>query len=240
MVAGPSVDPTVDVLVLGGAAARGWRAWTLRYDSGIGYTLGPVFHRRVSWRPGVPVAAVCGRPTDGHAAPDPVCGCGLHAAKDPGLLPTVHDGPVAVVGTVDLWGRIVEHEWGYRAALAYPRSLRLVCSRCGRAGDAARMVVGPARRGEVLLAACRRHLRRPRRGALPGGVVLAGLLRAYGVDPLPDRLARRIPPWRRVAMRRLLASGVGRAVMVAYGLLGVVVLLTAAALLTGRLPGAAA
>lgn len=232
------LDPSADVLVVGGGAAWGWRAWTLRYDSRIGFALGPVFHRGALWSPGVPTAAVCGGSSDAHAAPDPACGCGLHAAKGPELLPTVRDAPVAVVGTVDLWGRVIEHERGYRAALAYPRSLRLVCFRCGRAGDAARMVVGPARRGDVLVAACRRHLRRPRRGVLPGQVVLSGLLRAYGLHPLPDPLARRIPPWRRVVVHRLLVSGVGRAVAVAYGLLAVVMLLAAAAVLTGRLPGA--
>jgi hypothetical protein len=35
-----------------------------------------------------------------------------------------------VLGTVDLWGRIMEHEWGYRAELAYPQRLGLICPFC--------------------------------------------------------------------------------------------------------------
>lgn len=172
-----------------------------------------------------------------HTAPARDCGCGLHAAKDPRLLPTVRDGPVSVVGTVGLWGRVIEHEHGYRAALAYPLALRLVCSRCGRARDASRMVVGRARRaGDLLAAACRRHLRRPRRGALPGHAVLLDLLSAYGADPLPGRAARELPGWRRLVMRRAFAGALGKAVAVGYALLASVALLTAVAALTGRLP----
>lgn len=36
---------------------------------------------------------------------------------------------MSVVGTVGLWGRVIEHEHGYRAALAYPLALRLVMRR---------------------------------------------------------------------------------------------------------------
>lgn len=233
-----TVDPSVDVLVVGGGIAQGWRAWSLRRDREVGFVLGPVFRSGPPWRPGVPARAACGRRS--HAAPDRACRCGLHAAKDPSLLPAVRDGAVAVVGTVALWGRVIEHERGYRAALAYPSALRLVCSCCGRAGDASRMVVGPARRrGGSLVAVCRRHLRRPRRGTLPGRAVLLGLLSSYGVEPLSDGLARAIPRWRRLVVRRAFSSALGKALVVGYALLASVALLTTAAVLAGRLPGPA-
>ena len=36
----------------------------------------------------------------------------------------------AVLGRVALWGRVIEHEHGYRARFAYPQRLRLICQFC--------------------------------------------------------------------------------------------------------------
>ncbi len=66
------------------------------------------------------------------------------------------------------------------------------------------------------------------------------MLQVYGAQPLPSDAARSVPGWRGLAARRLLASGIGRAVVAGYGLLAVVALLAAAAILVGRLPLAAA
>jgi hypothetical protein len=35
-----------------------------------------------------------------------------------------------VIGTVAIWGRVIEHLHGFRGAAAYPQRLQLVCPRC--------------------------------------------------------------------------------------------------------------
>ena len=98
----------------------------------------------------------------------------------------------SVLGTVALWGRIVQHDRGYRAELAYPQRLRLTCFLCvvdhglesERPTFVARM-----RRGR-LVPLCDAHLELARRYRLPmldvlnGRTVERALLDAYGVDPL--------------------------------------------------------
>ena len=55
------------------------------------------------------------------------CSCGIYATRnlrDPGRV--WRSGPQYanhVVGAVTLWGRVVEHEWGYRAEHARPVAL---------------------------------------------------------------------------------------------------------------------
>jgi hypothetical protein len=98
----------------------------------------------------------CGSPCDGIVDPaHPLADlqprddmfktfCGIHAyrrsevtrAKEhlrahfSGIIPlsVLQATPVWVVGLVSLWGRIVEHEHGYRAQYAYPRELHYVTS----------------------------------------------------------------------------------------------------------------
>ncbi len=48
-------------------------------------------------------------------------GCGIYAFKTPADLIYEAIG-LRIVGTVYLWGRIIEHEHGYRAQYAYPAS----------------------------------------------------------------------------------------------------------------------
>ncbi len=52
-------------------------------------------------------------------------GCGLYAMKNP--ITSVNHGimlsyEVVILGSVYLWGQIEEHQFGYRAQYAYPRS----------------------------------------------------------------------------------------------------------------------
>jgi hypothetical protein len=56
------------------------------------------------------------------------CTCGLYAVEEPELLRAARDP--AVIGTVDMWGRVMEHERGYRAEFAYPQRLALICALC--------------------------------------------------------------------------------------------------------------
>ena len=63
-----------------------------------------------------------------HEAPDPDCTCGLHGTH--GLEVLRKTRCPAVLGRVALWGRVIEHEHGYRARFAYPQRLRLLCQFC--------------------------------------------------------------------------------------------------------------
>ena len=67
-----------------------------------------------------------GHPLD-EAVPGYDCSCGVYAAKTigvlvDGILPCCAGRPT-VVGVVRLWGRIIEHESGYRAAMAAVEAL---------------------------------------------------------------------------------------------------------------------
>jgi len=88
------------------------------------------------WQPGLAVAARCRRTLAAlpwgrlplHEPPSQDCGCGIHAVTSPALAAAylatgVEHGPrpvQRVLGTVSLWGRVVEAERGWRAAFAYP------------------------------------------------------------------------------------------------------------------------
>jgi hypothetical protein len=105
-----------------------WRAWTLtgRAD-GTHLRLRPVAGPRLPWPPLRPARAAC-KQARLHRAPDPQCSCGLHGTRD--VEPLRHTKNPTVLGTVALWGRVIEHELGYRAEFAYPQRLRLVCLLC--------------------------------------------------------------------------------------------------------------
>jgi hypothetical protein len=98
--------------------AVGWRVWRLGADG----LLRSVVYDEV-WAPGRPVRAECGKLDGGHAAPDPRCECGLHAAKN--LADWAHylGRPDRVFGRVVLAGAIVEGARGYRGSAAYPLEL---------------------------------------------------------------------------------------------------------------------
>jgi hypothetical protein len=105
-----------------------WRAWTLTGRSdGRHLRLRPVAGPRLPWPPMRPARAACkhGRI---HRAPDLRCSCGLHGTRT--AAPLRRTKNPTVVGTVALWGRVIEHDLGYRAEFAYPQRLQLVCFLC--------------------------------------------------------------------------------------------------------------
>jgi hypothetical protein len=65
----------------------------------------------------------------GHSAPHLECACGIHAAREPVAVLSYlrgRDEPATVarvLGRVQLWGSVVEHEGGWRAERAYPFDL---------------------------------------------------------------------------------------------------------------------
>jgi hypothetical protein len=104
-----------------------WRAWALSGHDTT-FRLRPVGRYARPWPPRRPVEARCGGRWWSHRPPSMGCTCGVHATREPELLRRAR-GP-AVVGTVALWGTIVEHTLGFRARFGYPVRLGLVCPIC--------------------------------------------------------------------------------------------------------------
>jgi hypothetical protein len=89
------------------------------------------------WSPGKPLAARCrvysagtivGRAEaahDTHEPPQTDCTCGVYAAKSLEHLCSAGYEGYGIHGEVHLWGTVVEHELGWRAQFAYPKSLVL-------------------------------------------------------------------------------------------------------------------
>jgi hypothetical protein len=187
-------------------AIDGWRAWDLSEDEDEGPLLHPVGDGVDVWVPRRPLAARCGarpllslfRPP--HEAPDAACRCGIYAARSLDVFDRSRPAwpPPPVVGTVALWGRVIEHERGWRAARAYPARLRLVCAMCAwfEPGPGTPSVVH--RFLDRLYPLCERHsggievpdTRRSATTDLDPVALQARLLDAYAVDLLPlERLA---------------------------------------------------
>jgi hypothetical protein len=167
-----------------------WRAWTLTGARRTGYLLRPIAGRANPWPQRVAARATCWWPQL-HEAPEERCRCGLHAVHEERLLRWARSP--AVIGTVALWGRVIEHDLGFRAEFAYPQRLRLVCHVClWRFGlrHAECDVVARMERGR-LVPLCAAHLDLSIRcGVRVRSVgdareVHRGVLAGYAVDPLP-------------------------------------------------------
>jgi len=167
-----------------------WRSWTLtgRRD-GEGLLLRPVTASSRPWRPREIAQATC-RLAWSHEAPNQDCSCGLHATRELDTLRKTRCP--AVVGRVALWGRVIEHEHGYRARYAYPQRLRLICQFCfwQESASSSRPDVVAWYARDLLVPMCVRHLgvaeqhgMRPRR-ILPAGIVDLRLRETYAVDAL--------------------------------------------------------
>jgi hypothetical protein len=112
----------------------GWRMWCTTTDD-EGVALRSV-HRRTVWPRGAPLVAdcMCGRfqswllRRERHGSPSLECRCGIYASGVPLLGAYLAEwlmwgGTLTVVGRVSLWGRVFEHEHGWRAEMAYPLEL---------------------------------------------------------------------------------------------------------------------
>jgi hypothetical protein len=172
-----TVDHSVEPVV-------GWRAWRLRRGADGTLRLQPAF-RGSPWGPREPVRAECVRRRR-HGAPKRRCTCGLYGFRD-GREVGLGGTRLAAVGQVSMWGRVVEHDLGYRAQLAYPARLRLVCSVCLTMGERPATPVLVSEEGGFLLPLCEEHARSHRdHGELyPAADIEAELLSTYAVDLLP-------------------------------------------------------
>lgn len=108
-----------------------WRAW--RVENRMPTAQRPEL-RLVSvgynmvWEPGKKHEAKCAMGTR-HPAPDWGCHCGIWGFKTVEEMMRVlqqhrYRGP-AVLGTISLWGKVIETEHGFRAQYAYPKELWL-------------------------------------------------------------------------------------------------------------------
>jgi hypothetical protein len=167
-----------------------WRAWALTGDrDGGAAMLRPVAGRSRPWRPREVAEATC-KSARFHQAPHPGCSCGLHGTHGFEILRKTRCP--AAFGRVAMWGRVIEHDHGYRAQFAYPQRLALVCQFCfwlwGPLAEAPQHV-GWFPRND-LIPFCDRHLSvavrfglRPRR-VLAAPEVEQALRDAYAVDVL--------------------------------------------------------
>jgi hypothetical protein len=167
-----------------------WRAWALTgHRDGTELMLRPVAGRSRPWRPMEPAEAAC-KHARLHGAPNVDCSCGLHGTHDVEILRRTRCP--AVLGRVAFWGRVIEHELGYRAQFGYPQRLALVCQFCfwlwGPHGTRP-AVVGWLQRDELIpfcwphLEQAQRYGMEPRR-LLPADEVDLRLRETYAVDVL--------------------------------------------------------
>ena len=121
----------------------GWRAW-LVVQTPDGMRLSSVLYPTL-WTPRREEVAVCRPDAHGrdpgdpapHAAPHPRCSCGIYATKNPERATSYFQGegrgPIKplfrVMGTVSLWGTVIEGAQGYRASHAYPQRLYIPVNR---------------------------------------------------------------------------------------------------------------
>lgn len=112
----------------------GWRMWNL--VPGAGMRLTSLNSTAIPWEGGVPMQGTCnGRPVEeilDHTCPSWEHRCGVHAVKDLPQIkkwgaPKVSNGSsyVRVIGEIELWGRVLEYEEGFRAEWGYPKKLYL-------------------------------------------------------------------------------------------------------------------
>jgi hypothetical protein len=83
------------------------------------------------WYPGKAMEATCYNHSlrrlffkTSHPSPKENCTCGIYALKSP-LKGASLFGVYSIYGEVYLWGKVVEHEYGWRAQYAYPKTFTL-------------------------------------------------------------------------------------------------------------------
>jgi hypothetical protein len=96
-------------------------------------------HYITAWN-GISPSSSASEPT--HEAPAAGCLCGIYAYKNAVQLD--HSDKPYAAGEVYLWGRIIEHETGYRAEFAYPKRLTIVDggAQASRIADALSLAYG--------------------------------------------------------------------------------------------------
>ena len=119
--------------------------------------LRPAFYRQLGEAYGALAQATCA--LSDHEAPDADCSCGFYAvADDTQLWRLGADEPELGVVDVELSGRVIEHDHGYRASHQRVTHVQFhgVCVRCGKRAE-----TFAQRRFGGLVPSCRRCAPRP-------------------------------------------------------------------------------
>lgn len=106
-----------------------WRAYTVDHS----VISRPVLRSGYEevWPQGGPLQAVCRNDAGGdaseqlppHDAPQKDCTCGIYSTRTLYHLRRAGYGEPQLFGLVALWGRVIEHDDGYRSRYAYPLAL---------------------------------------------------------------------------------------------------------------------
>ncbi len=200
----------------------GWRAWALARTPDGQPELRPIIYSGERWPAREVARAECPpHARSGHRAPEAGCTCGLYAVDGLDRLPAVTGRDVTVIGSVALWGAMVEHDSGFRAELGYPDRLRLVCAACWQAGTFSPEVVGVSRTSRgTLLGLCERHARGRIHTEPAPQLLEQQLLSTYAVDPMPENSVRAVEAaWSHPKRRARRPWGPGSATSAAMGVL---------------------
>jgi hypothetical protein len=157
----------------------GWRAWKLFAEQwhtpqqgAVAIKKRPVWRLQSVnpagygadlWQYRKPLEAACRR-QECTVVPSLECTCGIFAFRSElgiASLPEEPIGPqLTVIGQVIGWGNVIEHDHGWRAQLAYPKTLAVICSECRVKGRRLKRAAYVAiwRAGNVHpFGLCRRH-----------------------------------------------------------------------------------
>ena len=193
--------------------------------------LRPAFFRQLGPSYGVVAEATC--PLAAHDAPQADCSCGFYAVADESQLWRLGaDEPELAVAEVELAGRVIEHDHGYRASDQRVTEVRLhgACVRCG-----SRAEVLHRRRFGTLVPSCLRCARRPMSldeasaslGA-PVRLTTDAAAPAPRLHRLEFVLAQVMVPVLLLAIAAAVAGATGSAVALAVGQLAIVMWLVTA------------
>ena len=101
-----------------------WRAWQVDERPGAATTLKS--GNDAIWTVEGPIVAECKSGADGepaHDAPQFDCQCGIYCTTTLAALRNAGFQEPDVYGLIAIWGRIEEHDYGYRAQRAYPQAI---------------------------------------------------------------------------------------------------------------------
>jgi hypothetical protein len=138
----------------------GLRSWTVSGERPGERLAGP--HRDAPWPAGGAWLEASCPSAEGHSAPAPGCGCGVHAWHPrPRAARRILAGRREVPGIVEARGAIEVHEDGFRAERARPYALLLAPGRNARLvhrlGEAYHVPVVEAGEAGAVLGWCREH-----------------------------------------------------------------------------------
>lgn len=113
----------------------GQRAWGIRSEFADDGTHTPILTSLNGIRWETPILTATCKITsdaDNHRVPDLLCTCGIRMCKPEYDHPSWKIGTVKAIGPVRCWGKVIEHEEGYRAEhmeMLGPVKIELTCRR---------------------------------------------------------------------------------------------------------------